>query len=72
MRPEYEPEDIIHSISSWEEACARSQQWALGARQAAVRRKRYMTAMSTVAVILMIAVIVILVLFLTRNLIKEN
>ena len=64
-RPEY-VSDNMPSIETWEEACAISQEWADGARQAAVKR-RNRNAWITFALLLVLlaGVATVLALILT-------
>ena len=67
MRPEYESDKTIHTIADWQEASATSQEWAVGARQAALKRKRGRRFVALMLVLLWIIAAMALVLFLTGS-----
>jgi hypothetical protein len=64
MRPEY-VNDNAPSVETWAEACVISQQWADGARLAAVRRKRIRAVLGTLMVMCFLALMVGFILLVT-------
>jgi hypothetical protein len=62
QRPDYVNGGDTPSIDTWQEACAISQEWADGARQAAGRRRFWFAVASLVLVILLIGGVVALIL----------
>ena len=53
---------VQESIETWEEACAVSQEWADGARQAAVKRRQLRHALMLLVAIVLILLSLFLVL----------
>jgi t-SNARE complex subunit (syntaxin) len=73
MRPEYERRDnSIHSNDTWREAGVISQEWAIEARQAALKRKRRNFWLAMVLLLIFIIAVVMFILFVTGNLIGEE
>lgn len=64
---DHESGEGLESIETWEQACIISQQWADGARLAAVKRKQRQRFWALMAVLLLIAAIASGILVITGN-----
>jgi lipopolysaccharide/colanic/teichoic acid biosynthesis glycosyltransferase len=65
-RPDYVNDiDGQPSISTWEEACAISQEWADSARRAAARKRLFMAVLSAVLLLLVALALVAVILITT-------
>ena len=71
-RPEYTHSSGDPSVETWELACALSQEWAENSRRSALKQKRLRGAIGIALVVFAIAVLILLVLFLTGNIIDNS